>query len=175
MVANEIGLTTGPRALLVSSDEFAAVFTALADQAKRSIQGAYYLLTAFPDGDLHRSQRRALMSLVNAQARGVSVRLVVGWPSLDSSRRRNAVASLFLEKRNVEVRAAADSPFHYKFCVFDDLHCLVGSHNLTTGALVENVEMSVALEDAGIAKELTALHQRLWQSSRALRESSGER
>ena len=158
------------RALAVASDEYPAFFAGLANQAHRSIAGAYYLASVFPEGDLLRSHRQTMQSMVRAAGRGVRVSLVLGWPSRDTSRRRNVLTARFLMRRNIAVRIASGIPFHYKFCVFDDAHALIGSHNLTVGALVNNVEMSVAVRDAAACGELGKLHKRLWDASAAVPE-----
>jgi len=156
------------RVVLVDSCEFSAIFVALANQSRHSILAAYYLVNVSPVGDEFRSQRQAIKALVRAKARGVDVRLLLGWPSREVSKRRNLLATQFFKRRKVPVRVATQIPFHSKFCVFDELHGLLGSHNLTVGSFVENVEISVAFRSSDMCRELAAMHHRLWNDSQSI-------
>ncbi len=116
-----------------------------------------------------------LEALITAAARGVRVELIlpdkndslmVGWAS------RSFFAELL--KAGVYIYRYQGGLLHTKAVLFDKEHCLLGSVNLDMRSLQLNSEMTLALDDPQLCRELTvlldqyrdhsyALHYQQWQ------------
>ncbi|MEM2948041.1 MAG: phospholipase D-like domain-containing protein [Candidatus Anstonellales archaeon] len=82
-------------------------------------------------------------ALVNAEKRGVNVRIIVDESTVDGETK--AILK-YLKNNGVEVRLANYyQRTHAKFIVVDGIRVLVGSHNLSNSALYYNREASVIL------------------------------
>lgn len=96
-------------------------------------------------------------ALGEARRRGVIVRVILENSGYDEElNRSNREAAAQLQQEGITV--TFDSPTittHAKLAVVDQRFCLVGSHNLTQSALGRNHEISVMLDNPGLAGELT--------------------
>ncbi|MGB9719057.1 MAG: phospholipase D-like domain-containing protein [Candidatus Anstonellales archaeon] len=121
------------------------------DSAMFSVDAEVY---AFSSWDVARA-------LVNAEKRGVNVRVIVDKSTLDEE---NRAIVRYLKNNGVEVRLADYyQRTHAKFIVVDGVRVLVGSHNFSNSALYYNREASAILN-----------FLRFWEFGRVFEEDWGK-
>jgi phosphatidylserine/phosphatidylglycerophosphate/cardiolipin synthase-like enzyme len=137
---------------------------AYARAAERLIAGARHRVWVMqyvirPDGD--GPVQALLTALATARSRGVEV--IVGLDrgtiyGSDQPDPKNDAAAAWLTTRGVPVVWDEDSrTTHAKVLLVDDEFALIGSHNWTRAALVENREVSVRLSDPEQLRRLATL------------------
>jgi CDP-diacylglycerol--glycerol-3-phosphate 3-phosphatidyltransferase/cardiolipin synthase len=115
-----------------------------------------------------------LQALIRAAADGVDVRLLlpsnsdIGWIAA-ASRTRYGV----LLDAGVRVFEWRGPMLHAKAAVADGLWTRVGSTNLNAGSWLNNWEMDVGIEDAGIAREMEARYAADLQNADEIVRSAG--
>jgi phosphatidylserine/phosphatidylglycerophosphate/cardiolipin synthase-like enzyme len=116
---------------------------------------------------------RVLRELVLAGARGVDVRLLVDDFAVEpTGGRPNATAAEWLTRRGVAVRTSGVGrrrSVHAKYLVCDERCALVGSGNLTPGALTSNAELSLLVRSRPIARALGGEFVEEWKRARPWR------
>lgn len=136
--------------LLIGSD-YAPALISLIDEAKKSVRAVMF------DWRFYRTDFSCDVSLINhsiirAKRRGVDVRLVVN---------SGEIVETF-ENLGISIRKYnGDKLLHSKVFVIDDETVLLGSHNITENAMHRNIETSLVIKDAEIAKKLCALFDSL--------------
>ena len=120
--------------------------------AKESICIENYLITS----------EKVMDALLNASARGVEVRVLLEKRVAGG---KNMEAYEMLSAGGVQVRWAPFSfkLLHSKLLIVDGRTALIGSHNLSNSALMENREVSVLVEGPIVA-EFLELFERDWNS-----------
>ncbi|VVC04835.1 Cardiolipin synthase [Candidatus Burarchaeum australiense] len=104
--------------------------------------------------------------LISAQARGVSVRVLLE-PALSGDNANLKMAET-LRDGGVDVRWADPSRTnHAKFLIIDGKRVLVGSHNWSWHAMNTNREASVLVEDAATVSEFGRAFEQDWGAAYA--------
>ena len=103
--------------------------------------------------------RQMIAALGEAEARGVSVRVVLDrspdWGSKTISP-KNDPAAAALQAEGIPVYGDEENrTTHCKAWVFDQRAVILGSHNWTRSAATRNREWSVLLQDEKIARQIT--------------------
>lgn len=150
------------KSVLLKNSEYAEALIQGIRDAQTSIIGSFYLFKI--SGPRNNLPRRIAEELVRAVKRGVAVTLVLEKAPdkndrLDDENRQTAA---YLSREGVRVRF--DSPAivtHTKVAVIDGRFVYLGSHNLTQSALRHNNELSVRIDSAGMAAEVTAYLEKL--------------
>jgi len=133
-------------------------FHALSDHiehATSEIVVSVFLFKTQPDS--YNRANMILQDLINAQKRGVKVRVLLEKTGRrdDSLNRENLATSERLRRHGVEVVFdSLDTTTHTKTIVIDRRFVFIGSHNLTHSALFHNHELSVLIDDPGLAGEV---------------------
>jgi HKD family nuclease len=142
--------------------EFFPALVAAVDEARGEILISVF---SFKAGVHKRSRPDILVEhLARAVERGVDVRVVLEDSSDPGSNvaRQNAKTKNILEKRGVKVYM--DEPArttHTKLVVVDQRLVFVGSHNFTSSAFGHNNEITMMIEQSGLAEEVRAYILRL--------------
>ncbi len=106
------------------------------------------------------------MALLEAQKRGVDVRLVVD----KSNATARYMAATFLANQGVLVRVDYRyAIMHDKFIVVDGAMVETGSFNFTTAAEKKNAENVLVLHDPEVAQQYTQEWDRLWEESEEMK------
>jgi len=147
--------TTECHALLLPNKDYYPYLKAYFQKAQKSIIGTVYLVktAGFPDNE----PMDLLRELVSASKRNVQVDIVLE-RSEDPGEMQdsNLVASEMLQKAGVHVHYdPANRTTHAKTFVIDDRYCFIGSHNLTHAAMTRNEELSVFIDSAEMAQQVT--------------------
>lgn len=128
-------------------------------QANKDITMGYYLCK--PDTSQNNRPTAILNELIIARNRGVAVSILLDnsgyFEHVDKANRRTAT---ILKKAGIKV--VFDSPSkttHVKMAVIDQLHCFIGSHNLTQAALTYNNELTLLVESPVLAGQLLSYWQ----------------
>ena len=116
------------------------------------------------------SAHALLQALAEAAARGVRVQVALDsgkeWNSSQVSDKHVAPAA-WLRAHGVQVVIdEIDRTTHAKTLVVDDRQVVIGSHNWTHSALLQNRELSLAVDDPRLAAEVAAEIRRIpgWNS-----------
>lgn len=132
-------------------------------QAKTSIHLIIYLIALSPNRP-GSSVHQLLDALVEAQARGVAVQVVldenVDWSQdrelgLQAVSGKNTLAAQYLQARGVPVAFDDATMFtHAKTLVIDETTTILGSTNWSETALTQNVETNALIRSADFAREV---------------------
>jgi phosphatidylserine/phosphatidylglycerophosphate/cardiolipin synthase-like enzyme len=123
--------------------------------ANREIVVGMFLFKTHPD--LSNRATQILEALVEAQKRGVDVRVLLEKTDResDSLNRDNQATSKWLQQSGVHVLFdSLETTTHIKAIVVDRRFVFIGSHNLTHSALFYNHELSVLIDDPGLASDV---------------------
>lgn len=141
---------------LVNRDFFPALLAAV-DEARGEILISVFSFKA----GVHKKSRPDVLveHLARAVERGVDVRVILEDSSAPGSSvaGQNAKTKIILEKRGVKVYM--DDPArttHTKLVVVDQRLVFVGSHNFTSSAFGHNNEITMMIEQPGLAEEVRA-------------------
>lgn len=123
-------------------------------------------LVGLTTDDQSKAVLRVLRELSVAAARGVDVRVLVDDFTVGPERSRpNAIAAQWLTRRDVPVRTSGVGrrrSVHAKYVVCDDGCALVGSANLTPGALTSNAELSLLVNSRPLTHLLADQFETEW-------------
>lgn len=150
LVGWSVGLASGDE-VLVGREYFPAVREAIAGAETSVVVQMYFIIERpdRPDGPMG----TLVKELIAAHRRGVDVQVLLE----DSKRGENAVAYHALSAAGVPVSFdSAGALLHSKAVVIDGRICIVGSTNWSRAALEDNHEVSLMIESAADAAELTA-------------------
>lgn len=150
------------KSILLKNGEYAEALIHGIREARTSIIGSSYLFKI--SGSRNNTPRRVAEELVRAARRGVAVTVILerGRGTGDRLDDENRQTADYLSRGGVRVRF--DSPAtvtHAKVAVMDGRYVYLGSHNLTESALRHNNELSVRIDSAGMASEVTAYLEKL--------------
>ena len=143
---------------LLRDAEFAgALFTGIRN-ARKIIVCSYYLFVVQGKNE----SQRIVDELIRARRRGVEVRVILEKTrQKDRLNEENLHTAALLARGGIKV--FFDDPdvvTHLKVTIIDSRYVLLGSHNLTEGALRRNNELSVLIDSPEIAGEtLSYLNQ----------------
>jgi phosphatidylserine/phosphatidylglycerophosphate/cardiolipin synthase-like enzyme len=156
----------------VRTDGLADEFVACAATARTRLWLSMFLVGLTTD-DSQAAVLRVLKELVLAAARGVDVRLLVDdFVVQPEGGRPNAPASEWLARRDVAVRTSGVGrrrSVHAKYLVADDNCALIGSGNLTPGALTSNAELALLVRSRQLTQSLAGAFEREWERARPWR------
>jgi len=150
-----------PATLLITGPDHAGVYARMVErlvaQARHRVWAAIYVIfPGDPGGPVH----DLLNALAAARARGVEVRValdlgkdrVTGLPD-----EKHLAAMKWLQAHDIAVIAdELGRTTHLKVVVVDGRFVVLGSHNWTRSAMLDNREVSVVLDDPGMAAQLEA-------------------
>lgn len=152
---------------------------ALADQlvagtaASRARLWASMFLVGLTNEDSTGQVRRVLTELALAAARGVDVRVLIDdFVTAGDGARPNAPASDWLTRRDVPVRISGVGrrrSVHAKYLLVDEQTALIGSGNLTPGALTSNSELGLQVFSTNLCRALADSFEREWAKGRPWR------
>ena len=102
-----------------------------------------------------REIRCFIQALANRATSGLDARfLIAAPPSIARLTARNTASVRFVSDLGLPIHYyVGPSVLHAKFAVADDIHLVVGSHNLSHNSLHRNVELSLHVEDPVTAQE----------------------
>jgi phosphatidylserine/phosphatidylglycerophosphate/cardiolipin synthase-like enzyme len=129
-------------------------FIAGIGKAKKSIK-----MTMF-----HLTEAAAVQALLDAQGRGVNVRIIIDKKSLQSSKQTEIAAHLRAAGAAVKGSSAAFSITHVKAMTLDDQTAFITSMNLTDTA-TDTRDFGVSLADPGVVAEMNAVFEADWQNA----------
>jgi phosphatidylserine/phosphatidylglycerophosphate/cardiolipin synthase-like enzyme len=119
------------------------------NQAETSINIAMYTFT----------DKEITLSLVNAQQRGVKVRVYLDRSQIEST----YSISRFLVQKGIKVRISSNNYImHHKFAIIDNRLLLTGSYNWTFAANNKNEENLMVIDDPEIIKIFQNQFVNLW-------------
>jgi hypothetical protein len=156
--AEWIGILDGP--------EYYETVPELLSKATSSIDVCMFHIS-FPKED-HPS-RQLLDTLITAQARGVSVRVLIDRdlkqdPYLSTV--INTPAKKYLEENGVSCRFDEEQRLlHSKYVVIDSSVVIIGSHNWTAGSYFEFVDLSLVLSSQKLGQQLVQRFTKLWEGN----------
>ena len=126
-------------------------------KAKKEITGCFFL---FKVSEHKGDQPMAVVSeLIAAQKRGirVSIELEQATTGKGTVYEQNRRAAALMMEAGIKVRFdAPKTTTHVKAMVIDGRYVYIGSHNLTQSALKYNNELSVMIDSAELAEEVTS-------------------
>lgn len=134
------------------SSEFSAGLLELIESAKRSIYIFMFDWRWYKD-DFSCDVSLINQALVRAARRGVKVQALLNYAELEEQLNKLSITA---KKANVK------KLLHAKSIVIDEEIVVVGSHNWSKEAMTANVEMSVAVYDADLAKRVITYFQTIW-------------
>lgn len=103
------------------------------------------------------SDPKVIAALVAAKARGVDVRVLLGYqPGFGGQPPKNDAALKQLQRAGIRADYYTRNYLHGKAIVADD-RAFVGSQNFTNGGLGANRELGEILDDAGVVSQVAAL------------------
>ncbi len=149
-------------------DRYEALTAWAINHSADSVKVSMFLLNLDPRQDHDLRVRRLVRALCDAAWRQVRVQVLVGVPDGRHQLRSNAVSSLFLGNRGIDVRHLRSRSHHLKFLVVDSKRSIVGSHNWTPSALQSNLEASVLIDDPAASRQISGIFDALWQDSEPL-------
>jgi len=115
--------------------------------------------------------RNLLDALIQAQARGVEVKVI-----LDRDRPRdpylstviNSAAKSYLERGGVSCRFDREQTLmHLKFVIVDKAISVIGSHNGSAGSFFHYDDISLVVDGERLAEQLTTRFDSLWKTTHA--------
>jgi len=146
-------VTRPGQVMLLADQELFPVLISLIDRAERSIESGMYL---FKLGRSKSRTGRIARALIAARRRGVGVRVLLETSDYnDKLNEENLKTAARLRRAGIKVRF--DSPgttTHVKAMVIDHRYTVIGSHNLTASALGRNHELSLLIDDRGLAAQV---------------------
>ena len=146
---------------LLRNQEYAEALLKGIGNARESIVCSFYL---FKITETRGNQpARIAEELVRARKRGVAVTVILekGKSAQDKLYAENRDTAALLTRNGVNVFFAAPGvTTHNKIVVIDRRYILLGSHNLTQGALRYNNELSVLIDSPEMAAEVRAYLER---------------
>ncbi len=126
-------------------------------KARKEITGCFFLFKVSEHkGD---QPMEIVRELIAAQKRGVriSIELEQATSGKGTVYEQNRKAATLLADAGIKVRFdAPKTTTHVKALVIDGRYVYIGSHNLTQSALKYNNELSVMVDSAELAEEVTA-------------------
>ncbi len=148
------------QALLLPNKDYYPYLKRYFQKAETSIIGTIYLVKTsnYPDNE----PSDLLRELIAASKRNVQVDIVLEYSEDKDSVESNQQAAQILQKAGVKVRFdSAKFATHAKTFVIDGRYCFLGSHNLTHAAMSKNAELSIFVDSAEMAKEITDFVQQI--------------
>ncbi|MDA0591691.1 MAG: phospholipase D family protein [Planctomycetota bacterium] len=140
------------------------------EEARERIWGCFFLASVAVDHDPHRLVREICDALVRASRRGVDVRLLLDdFESSVDGLPTNEVTGHYLLRHGVAVRLYESERHvstHSKYFLFDDDSQIVGSGNLTHGAVASNLEMALQVASPDLMRWLGERFLRNWDAAR---------
>jgi phosphatidylserine/phosphatidylglycerophosphate/cardiolipin synthase-like enzyme len=143
-----------PKNEIFLSSEFSKGLIKLIDQAERSIF-IFMFDWRWYKNDISCDVSLINQALVRAVRRGVSVQTLLNYDDLVEQ-----LSALKIQARKANVKKL----LHAKSIVIDEKIVVIGSHNLSKEAMTANVEMSVAIDDADLAKRIIDYFKSLWNN-----------
>jgi phosphatidylserine/phosphatidylglycerophosphate/cardiolipin synthase-like enzyme len=142
---------------LLQDHKYADALLAGIRNAKKEITGCYFL---FKVGSGHNNlAQKVADELIAAKKRGVDISLELEQAASGKGTiyEQNRLAAKLLTDAGIKVRFDAPKiTTHVKAMVIDRRYVYLGSHNLTQSALKYNNELSVLIDSAELAGEVTA-------------------
>lgn len=153
--AGRLKTTTGDILILPNSNYFPTLLEKIR-AAQNSIDLTMFVFKA-TDSPKNRASM-VVEELRGAARRGVKVRIFLEKSGYDEKlNETNRKTAGKLEGKGIEIFFdSADITTHSKLVVVDRRFSFVGSHNLTHAALTHNNELSLLVDDPGLAQSLTA-------------------
>lgn len=137
---------------VVCGREYLPSFIALCDASVCSIDLLFYYWQIRLSSNGHPISK-VIDALKNARARGVTVRVLSVNAGVCAEMRR-----LKFETRQFHT----GKTMHVKMAIFDSTHALVGSHNMTQNAMLNNWEISLLAQYPDANHRLNELFENLW-------------
>jgi len=150
-IAMIVAVSSGPELLI--NENYLQKATGLIGAARAKVTVCAYLMTE--GGEVSEIEK----CLVAAAKRGVAVQVILEQSDEegDGITKTNKEAAARLKTAGIPVFFdGPDRRTHVKAMVVDSRYVLIGSHNLTSSALRSNNEVSVLIDDPGMAVRLEA-------------------
>jgi phosphatidylserine/phosphatidylglycerophosphate/cardiolipin synthase-like enzyme len=137
--------------VLIISPNTEDKFLDLIASANNSIDVEMYLFT-----------NKALASaLIDAKKRGVQVRVIIDRKG-EGDGVDDVISMLTFDDIPVKRSSRTFETTHAKFAIIDRKLVIIGSHNWTNYAMDRNREVSVVINDASLAEELSRIFEQDW-------------
>lgn len=149
---------------VIKNEAFLVAAGCMLDEARHSIDIATYKFELS-----QRIDARGVMYLVEGLyekvTRGISIRVLLNKTGKRSGLSRlNSRTARVLAGKGIEVKALPDNRCqHAKLILVDRCMGIIGSHNWTPRATVENFEVSVELRHAGYLEDVQAYFDKVWE------------
>jgi phosphatidylserine/phosphatidylglycerophosphate/cardiolipin synthase-like enzyme len=153
-------------------------------RAESTIDIAEMYMLYYPPESKGRAVYRLYDALIAAAQRGVRVRILLDSTTLEANRGETyqRMQRKLDEVPGIEVQACDLRPhsaydgcmMHAKYFVVDQRLAVVGSHNWSYAGFADNVELSLAVEDTALARELADVFESDWQGERLQRQTKSE-
>lgn len=158
---------SGGRVVSLPNDDLLSYLVGMAGCASQRLLAAVFIIDPRPEEDPDGTVRLVLDALARARWRGVDTRVLIGGshrtPAIELAGR---VARRYLRSVGVPCRQfvgkRGETSLHSKYLVADDT-VVVGSHNWTRRALVDDNELSLALASPVVARALRFEFERDWR------------
>lgn len=180
-------LATGPQgselARLPQTDALTGLVR-LFNQATSTIDIAQMYMLYYPPESKGHAIYPLYDALIAAAQRGVQVRILLDSTTLEANRtptyhriRWTLAAVPGIAIRTCDLRPFSRYPgclMHAKYAIIDGRTVVVGSHNWSFAGFCDNLELSLAIEDRRLARELGEIFESDWlgQPARQLTDSS---
>lgn len=148
------------------------------NRAESTIDISQMYALYYPPSSKGRAIYRIYDALIAAAQRGVRVRVLLDSLTLEGNgsetyrRMRRSLAEVpGIEVRTRDLRPRsryAGCLLHAKYLLIDGRLAVVGSHNWSFAAFADNIELSLAVDDRRLARELAAVFEEDWGGDRVI-------
>lgn len=154
---------------VIRDEEFLTVAEPMILEARRQIDICTYKfeMSGRPEA---KGLNCLIQGLYAAQSLGISVRVLLNIMARRSGLSRlNLNAGRVLQGHKIDVRYLPDNRCqHAKILIVDKCQGIIGSHNWSVRSGIENFEVSVAFNHAGLLATPQAWFEKLWKTSKQL-------
>jgi phosphatidylserine/phosphatidylglycerophosphate/cardiolipin synthase-like enzyme len=149
------------------TDDLVTEIHARIHRTKKQIRAAYYDVHIHPK-TVKNPAYSIFRAMIDAHARGVTVRLLVPCWNYNKANRRTA---FYLDGAGLYVRQMPrEKPLHTKMMIFDETALVLGSHNLSRPGLTKNLETSAVLTAPEDLRAAVRDFEGWWRASRTIEE-----
>jgi phosphatidylserine/phosphatidylglycerophosphate/cardiolipin synthase-like enzyme len=157
----------GVKVSLVPDDEYRRIAKLLCSRARHRIYASIFIIDIGPKGLEPSIVIELLKEISDANRRGVKVKVAIGGSSDNIRIQQTGEAAYFYCKQlHIPCKVIARKPnrsSHKKVIVIDD-YVLLGSHNWSTGAFSGEIQDSILIADARIARFLVKQLEHEWSA-----------
>jgi len=139
--------------------------------ARYRIHVSVFLVNAIVTNDVRLRVRELIKALSYKKWQNIDVRIIFGNSKTRSIRTANETTAHYMKELGLSVRQYESSyrrSLHSKYIIVDDELIILGSHNWSPGAFLENSEDSVAVYSKELNTILNDEFHKLWNNAKEL-------